>query len=491
LIVLVVIATMGRTFVGNFTATKTQAPLGQPATPNSIAAPPPPLLKPVFVNGKAILPVGAVITLNPALAQPGAKLNVSGSGFDAGSMVDLVLGVQGVKQPADLGSARVDKFGSLYIDVAVPADVSGATVVVTAKQRNSNKVATAEAATASGIGTVDLGKTLSGKPGDLVTLSARGFFPGEQINVYWGRVAGVPAATVQADTGGGVGQASVRVGTGIVGQSTLVLIGTKSGTAATAPFYMLGLYPSVLPKPYAVKPLQNITLSGKGFAPGEPVRMYLNSARGVPLTTSNADSQGNVSGVTLQLPYGLKGKQFVLMTGELSRASGSAGFTVLPYTPSVQPSTYGGSPGTSFSFFATGFGPNEVVDVYLGGQGAGGELVSAFRVNDKGAAGAAGSFQVSATDSNTLTFSLVGRQSGGQATASFKVTPATGPVGNLPPRQKYVLPPDLAQDLPSGPGGAVQPAPGSGGADQPSTGPANTDQPPSTDQPATGPSSTG
>jgi hypothetical protein len=263
---------------------------------------------------------------------------------------------------------------------------------------------------------------------------------------------------LQADQGGSVGQAPVKVGTGALGETTIVLVGAKSGTAATAPFYMIGLYPSATIKPYAVKARQNVSLFGKGFAPNEPVEVFVNSSSGVPLFTATADSQGNVAGPSFQIPWLLRGKQNIVMVGELSRASVSSGFTVLPYTPSAQPSTYGGAPGTTISFFATGFGPDEVVMVYLGrGQGASGNLVSAFRVDDKGNAGAAGSFQVVPGDQGILHFTLVGRQSESQAGASFTVSATSPAPTNIAPRQPYVLPPDLAQDQSTG-----QPASGSG-----------------------------
>jgi hypothetical protein len=413
----------------------------------------------VTVNGSTIMPAGAVITLNPALAQPGATMNLNGSGFDPGTMVDVLLRVQGTQRVTPLGSIRSDKNGSINMNVAVPENVGGSTVLVTAQQQNSEHAASAEAATVSGIGSVTLSKG-SGKPGDTISVTARGFAPNEPINVYWGRVSGTPAAALQADGGGNVGQAAVRVGTGTLGQATVVLVGTKSGTAATAPFYMLGLYPSAVVTPYAVKARQTATLSGKGFAPGEPVDIYVNTSSGLPLFKATADAQGNLSGASFEIPYGLRGKQSVVMVGELSRASVSSGFTILPYTPSAQPSTYGAAPGTSFSFFVTGFGPDEVVLVYLEhGQGQSGELVTAFRVDHKGDAGAAGNFEVEPSDQGTLHFRLVGRQSQSEATVGFDVTAPTGPVANVPPRQPFVLPPDLAQDGPPvGPSTASQAA---------------------------------
>jgi hypothetical protein len=112
--------------------------------------------------------------------------------------------------------------------------------------------------------------------------------------------------------------------------------------------------------------------------------------------------------------------------------------------PMVRTSTYGGSPGTSISFYVSQFAPGEAVHVYAGTKGSQGELVAAFRTDAHGAARAAGSYTIPGNAPNTLTFTLVGARSGGVGTIAFKVDNSAGPV-DVPPQPKYVLPPDLQQ----------------------------------------------
>jgi hypothetical protein len=463
---IVVAVWVGRGVIGD-SGGDTAASAGGGDTVVEVPAEKPPELEPVIVDGKQVQQAGSVVTLNPAMAQPGASINVSGFGFDPGSAVDLVLSAAGATEGEALGSAEADENGGFNAQVTLPQQLAG-TVVVTAAQRNSDNIAKAEAVTTAGIGFVELG-TATGKPGDVISVSARGFSPGETINVYWGRVSGEPAATLTADQGGGVGEAPVRVGTGMVGENTLVLVGETSGTAATAAFYLLGLYPTVAASPYAVKAKEALTLSGEGFAPEERVLIYVNASSGPPLMTAQADSQGSFGGVGFEVPYGLKGSHSLVTIGELSRTSVSSGFEILPYAPSASPSTYGGAPGTTFSFFAEGFGPDEVVEVYLGrGEGSAGELVTAFRVNDRGEAGAGGSLRVDGRDQGTLTFGLVGRDSEAETTVQFEVTAPTGPVDNVPPREKYVLPPELAEDEPGETSDEPQAGPAEGVQEEPS-----------------------
>ena len=106
-----------------------------------------------------------------------------------------------------------------------------------------------------------------------------------------------------------------------------------------------------------------------------------------------------------------------------------SGFDILPYSPSAQASTYGALPGTTISFYASGFAANEVVEVYLGrGQGNSGTLVSAFRVNSHGSAAAAGNYVIPNGTGPALYFTMVGQQSGGTATAKVSVTTPSQPV---------------------------------------------------------------
>ena len=298
------------------------------------------------------------------------------------------------------------------------------------------------------------------KPGDTVTVSAGGFGPGERVDAFWGRVAGTPVATLTADGSGSIGQASVPVGVAPVGPTTLVLVGGKTKTTATAPYQMLGLYPVLAPHPYAVQAGHPATLSGSGFAPGEQVLVYLNAASGTPALTATASSNGSLS-MSFVVPFGLKGNQTLTAIGDESRAAVTSGFDVLPYNPSAQASTYGAMPGTTISFYASGFAANEVVLVYLGrGQGNSGQLVSAFRVNSHGSAAAAGSYIIPNGTGPALYFTMAGQESGGSATAKISVTKPSQPV-NVPSQPAYVLPPSLGgkpSPKPSAPQSSAQPS---------------------------------
>jgi hypothetical protein len=199
---------------------------------------------------------------------------------------------------------------------------------------------------------------------------------------------------------------------------------------------MLGMYPSTIMHPWAAKAGRPVGFTGGGFVPGEQVLIYLNSTNGMPAMTTTADSTGGFK-VGFIIPFGLRGKQSLTAVGNQSRAATTSGFDVLPYLPSAQASTYGAMAGTTVSFYATGFAANEVVLVYAGHN----QLVTAFRVNGKGAAAAAGSYIIPNAP-GALHFTLVGQKSGGVAGIKFAVT--GGAQGaTVPTQPPYVLPPSL------------------------------------------------
>jgi hypothetical protein len=399
----------------------------------------------VELDGKKI-PVGGgpIAVLNPGLARPGAKVGVNASGFDPGASVQVLLSTKGGKGKS-VASAKADKSGVVATDFTFPVgSANEGAQVVTVQQGNGDKVAKAELVVQAGVGLLKLSDD-TGAPGTTLTADAEGFLPKEKVNVYWGRISGTPSATLQADEAGRLSRAPIKVGVGAVGDNTVIMIGEQSKTAAIAPFTLLGLYPTAATKPFAAKPAQRIGISGGGFAPGERVLVYFNGASGTPGLEMQADDGGNVGGAGFKVPFGLEGQQTLVLVGEESRASVSAGFAALPYNPIARAGTYGGLPGTTINFYAKEFAPNEAVHVYLGkSQGSQGEIVAAFRVNEKGAATAAGQYMIPADAQGKLTFSLVGAKSGGTATATVTVDKPDGPV-NLPPQPKYSLPPDLKE----------------------------------------------
>jgi hypothetical protein len=424
------------------------------ATVSASPSPSPTHTTRVTLGGHTILGAGQpIILLNPGLVAPGGQVSVQGSGFDPGATVKIRVRAGRSGQGTVVALGKTTKTGSLLTEFTMPSSVNASGATVVAQENGSSKSATAQLVTPGGDASVTIDGKAAGQPGDSVTISATGFQPGETVHVFWGRMSGTPAATLTADGSGSLSRASVPVGVAPVGPTTLVLVGTKTDATATAPYQMLGLYPNTAPHPYAVQSGKVMTYSGSGFAPGEQVLVYFNTSGGTPALAIHTTPSGSFS-TSFVVPFGLTGRQTLTAIGAQSRAAVSTSFTVLPYTPAVQASTYGALPGTSISFYARGFAPNEVVLVYLGRtQGSSGQLVTAFRVDAHGNAGAAGKYIIQNNAGPVLYFTLFGMKSAGSGVAKVSVTTPPQPV-TVPSQPPYVLPPSL--------GGKPSPKPSTG-----------------------------
>jgi nucleoid-associated protein YgaU len=231
----------------------------------------------------------------------------------------------------------------------------------------------------------------------------------------------------------------VRVPFGAVGNNAFIFVGDNSQSPVTVPFQLLNLYPSVDLSSYAIKPDNVLSFSGKDFGPGEQVAVYLNNPDGPPLTTIQTDDSGTFtnSGGFL-VPFGLQGKQTLIFMGSESKAPTTASFDTLPYTPSAQPSTYGGRPGTTLTFYAIGFARNEIVHAFVGQtQDNPGTEVSCFRTDGQGNAASGGSYVVPGDATpGQLVFSLTGSRSNSTATAALEVIASDVPV-QVPPQAPF------------------------------------------------------
>ncbi|MET7765137.1 hypothetical protein ABZS71_25130 [Streptomyces sp. NPDC005393] len=369
---------------------------------------------------------GPIIVINPGLVTPGGSAAVEGGGFDKKATVDILLKARkSDTKGRAIGSVRSDRYGSIYARFRMPESASNRPATLVAQQRGSTKTAQAQVVTGGAVGTAKINKMV-GRPGDVVSVSAHGFRPGEAIDVFWGRVSGTPVTTLHTDSGGGVGRADIKVGVAPIGSSTLVLVGKRSKTTATAPFQMLAMYPSMKSKPYALKAGQRITLSANKFAPGERVLVYINSTGGLPAFTAQANGMGQIRDVAFNVPFGLKGRQTLMAIGDQSRAVVRSGFTVLPYTPSAEPSAFGGRAGTTLSFYCAGFAPGETVTAYAGSGSTGQRKIGTFQVDSRGKAAAVGSYKITPADENGVAFQLIGQKSGGVAKASINMSTGRG-----------------------------------------------------------------
>ncbi|MHB0868803.1 MAG: SH3 domain-containing protein [Chloroflexota bacterium] len=375
----------------------------------------------------------AFILLNPASATAGSNVAVTGSGFDPASVIDFYLTAdpKSDKKPQDLGFAQADSSGSFGgFGFSLPPNYRSATFTVIARERNSSRETQATGRLETMRPSVKLG-TGVGVVGDQIQVSAQGFMPGEEVKVFFNSLGGDPFQTFTASNGGTIEKQSIRVPYGPVGNNSLIFVGDQSQSPVTVQFLMLSLYPDVALSSYATKADTVLSFSGKGFGPDEEVAVHLNNPQAPPILKVKTGEDGGFDNAgAFVIPFLLTGKNTLIFVGEKSQATTTAGFDVLPYTPNVQPSTYGGRPGTSITFYGEGFARSEVVRFYLDrSRDNPGKEVACARADDMGQIGAGGSYTIPTTaEAGQKQFTAVGSRSKAVANTTVEIMDAGVPL---------------------------------------------------------------
>lgn len=486
--------TAGQTTPGSGQATaKPKAGSTQPAknqtgaTPTPTETPPPPAI--IDVGGSQVdVSRGPIILLNPSTARQGSTLGVTGSGFDPGSTIDLVLKRQQTDGGEPVTFVQVDKSGTFGgINFTVPDTLPSGPFIMEARERKADgpgytKTASVSGTIAGGNAEVKLGSQV-GQAGQTVELSGKGFAPDEKVTVYFNALGSLPIDSFQTDGRGSVDRASVKVPFGAVGNNTLIFVGEKSQTPVTANFLLLSIFPSVELSNYAIKADNVLNFTGKDFGPGERVLVYLNNPNSQPIVTIQTEKDGSFPpGGGFVVPFSLRGQQTLIFIGEQSKAPSTASFDILPYTPNVQPSTYGGRPGTTVAFYGYGFARNEIVYVYIDrNQQSQGKMVACFGTDNQGNAGAGGQYTIPGNaQPGQLQFTFLGNKSSATTTTALEVMASDVPV-QVPPQQEFTCPLDQA---PQAPAEAQQTQPGQAGAAGQPAGSGQPAQPVTPQQPA-------
>jgi hypothetical protein len=173
-----------------------------------------------------------------------------------------------------------------------------------------------------------------GPPGLRVQLNARGYAPGENVDIFLGGAA-KPAATVVADQYGnfwGAGNFPVPY-TVLVGPLDVRAVGQDSGATTTRQFSVQRPKPWLELTAYAGAPSAPVEFSGGGWAAGERVTFHLNSVLNPPVIYGQADSYGWLHDAgPLYIPKDADKQVTIVAVGDRSHAIATATFTVvLPF----------------------------------------------------------------------------------------------------------------------------------------------------------------
>ncbi|HEY8477903.1 MAG TPA: hypothetical protein VIN09_13650, partial [Chloroflexota bacterium] len=204
------------------------------------------------------------------------------------------------------------------------------------------------------------------------------------------------------------------------GPYTLVARGLTSEIEASADVEVKPYAPQVELSPWAGPPGTRMEVNARGFAPGEPVRVYFGDDP-TPRADAVSDEYGNLWGVaTARVPYATPaGPLLVTLVGEESRTFVSLRFNVLQPNPWLELSIWWGPPGTPVGFSGGGWAAGERITFHVDSPER--PIAAVGQADDAGWLRYAGPVAVPAQAYGEVTFVAVGTESQTLATATFKV----------------------------------------------------------------------
>ncbi len=302
-----------------------------------------------------------LLVVTPPRTVTDGKVTVWGTGFRPFANVQLVLASPANPQGWSVGSAHAAADGTLNTTVIVPSWVEHADTL-----RAYSQQAMARTDLAVSPPTPQLTpSTYSGAVGSLYRLSGDGFAPNEQVGLYLDSLDTPPLATTTSG-GGHVGFDDIHVPLAAAG-THLFLVKGAQGDVASVPFTLQGFTPFILLSTYSSQPERPVSVSGQGFAPGEPLHIFAGEGATTLLATVQADDTGAFHAMdAFTIPTSSRGPLVLTAVGTLSGRPAAATLDVTPFAASLWLSAYAGHPGSTVAFTGTGFAREDVLHVLLG-----------------------------------------------------------------------------------------------------------------------------
>jgi hypothetical protein len=278
----------------------------------------------------------------------------------------------------------------------------------------------------------------SAAPGATIEVLGSGFDAGKLVTLALEAGTAVPTSKNQKDVRGpthvnldtaqagrgGTFSKTVTLPSSLIGRSFEVIAQERKGTArAIADGTFATGSPTATLSTAVGKPGDTVYASARGFAPNEPVDVYLNNLGTNAVTTLHADGGGGLRLAPIPVPYGAAGPTALLLFGRQSRGLAAVQFEMLGLYPTGSVSSYAAVADTDLSFSASGFGPNEYVDVRVNAPD--GFPVGRLRADSAGTIRDQGHLRIPFSLKGRNTFVLTGERSHTSTTVTFSVLPYT------------------------------------------------------------------
>ena len=413
-----------------------------------------------------VFTVAPSLTITPFVGPPGQALVASGTGYSPTMQLYMYFG--SVKTPLVPTSTTdaTGAFGPLTVSVPVTTAPKSAAYSVLAAAWKKAPISpmgtawfTVVSPTAPSLAIQANSSTPGGSPGGPLTVGGYGWPAGDTVSLWWGNSRG-PTSTVPLTTAS-VNASSAfatQMPLGTVAQGAWFVWAVDGSLRASAQYHItyaphMGLARIV--GAFGVQHMLSIP-SGGGFAPGEPVLVFVKPPVGMTITkgTITAGSMGDIGSQNLAftLPAtSATGTYVVSGRGLWSNAQANATYSIQVLSPSLTLNPTMGQPpqsnpptlGTTIAAGGSGFAANEFVYILFDTNLAGTGYVTVAQTVARQAPRStsvnyATTFQVPPCAGQTADVYALGGTSGATAHASLRliiptmgVTPATGNPGTF------------------------------------------------------------
>ena len=309
-----------------------------------------------------------VVGFNPSISPasspntPGSSVQISGSGFAPNETVTFRI------NSSSLGSAVSNSSGGFEKGIFTVPFISSGTSQLRATG-NSSGASALYYFYVGGFYPSAYPSVYFTLPSQPLSFSGSGFAANETVRVFLSS-SSTPLSSFTTDSAGSFELAgSFSVPFNFAGSlRTFTLVGQVSHVSTSVNVTIGQFYPGVFPSAYYISPNQLLNFSGTGFAALENIKVY-EGIKTTVLSSFNAAADGSfVNNGSLAVPFSFAGTpRLFRLVGSTSGAIAEVPVTIGQYYPQIFPSAYFINPGQSLVISGSGFAPNEIVDITLGG----------------------------------------------------------------------------------------------------------------------------
>ncbi|MBV9171322.1 MAG: hypothetical protein JOZ81_14690 [Chloroflexi bacterium] len=365
---------------------------------------------------------GPTLNVNPPAASPSSELlTLTASGFVGGATVDLSL-LDGAGHRTDIGVQAVDASGHFGAAFPIPLGAAPGAGSVQAHDVVGDDIS----APVNILGASASVSPASAGAHEHISITGSGFVADDGVSVTLvdSSGQGTVLGTGGVDLSGNISITGLVIPASSAGGSaTLQIHGALPGDTATIPFTVNKVTLTI--QPQSAVPMQdNLSASGSGFAPNEPVSLSLTDAKGqtAPLAQGTADGGGNVSLPGWHVAVPAIGPGSIVLQGA-SGASTSTAFTILG-PPSMKVTPVAVQAGQPITVTGSAFWANQIVGLSLV-DGSGKVTALGQTVTDNTGNFAAANLALPASVAAGFAGSVHATTGGVDASVPFKVAGAT------------------------------------------------------------------